>query len=177
MFKNTIYGIAVSADGAIKHKGRIKRGLEVFGTVGKTLTVGKLIAENFIPNPMGYEYVSHKDGNPYNNTVENLMWVESKNSLKQPKNGWVCINKRYKLKTATTYYITPDGEIFSKKTSGEIKKITISLGQEAKVRLCKKTLRIHRIVAEVYLKAKGLKRVRHIDGNISNNTVENLEWY
>ena len=36
---------------------------------------------------------------------------------------------------------------------------------------------IHRLVAEVFLKKKkGQDQINHIDGNIENNHVENLEW-
>lgn len=35
----------------------------------------RLIAEIFIPNPNGYDVVHHIDHDPYNNTVENLVWM------------------------------------------------------------------------------------------------------
>ena len=35
-----------------------------------------LVAEHFIPNPYGYEYVMHIDGNPKNNKVDNLKWTD-----------------------------------------------------------------------------------------------------
>ena len=36
--------------------------------------VHKLVAECFLPNPNGYSYVKHKDGNHWNNNVSNLEW-------------------------------------------------------------------------------------------------------
>ena len=38
--------------------------------------VHMLVAEHFIPNPLGYKYVMHIDGNPKNNKVANLKWTE-----------------------------------------------------------------------------------------------------
>ena len=35
-----------------------------------------LVAEHFVPNPLGYKYVMHIDGNPQNNNVDNLRWTE-----------------------------------------------------------------------------------------------------
>lgn len=41
----------------------------------------------------------------------------------------------------------------------------------------RKRLYIHRIIAEMFIpNPKGLPQVNHIDGNKSNNCVENLEW-
>ena len=35
-----------------------------------------LVAEHFVPNPLGYKHVMHIDGNPQNNNVDNLRWTE-----------------------------------------------------------------------------------------------------
>jgi len=40
----------------------------------KTLHVHQLVAMSFIPNPDNKPYINHLDGNPLNNSIENLEW-------------------------------------------------------------------------------------------------------
>ena len=42
----------------------------------------RLIALTFIPNPEDLKEVNHKDGNPYNNCVANLEWINRENNMK-----------------------------------------------------------------------------------------------
>lgn len=45
-------------------------------------SIHRLVAKAYIPNPNNYPLVNHKDGNPSNNTVENLEWCShSQNSV------------------------------------------------------------------------------------------------
>lgn len=56
-------------------------GLSIDGKC-KRLTVHRIVAMAFVPNPLGLKEVNHKDGNRLNNHVDNLEWVSrSQNSL------------------------------------------------------------------------------------------------
>jgi hypothetical protein len=47
----------------------------------KPISIHRLVAIHFIPNPDNKPYVNHKDGNRMNNSVENLEWVTSLENL------------------------------------------------------------------------------------------------
>jgi len=42
----------------------------------------RLVAKTFIPNPNNYSDVHHKDNNPFNNTIENLMWIPHRDNCR-----------------------------------------------------------------------------------------------
>lgn len=49
----------------------------------KTVSVHRLVAEAFIPNPNGYDTVDHIDGNKLNNNVNNLQWISRADNIRK----------------------------------------------------------------------------------------------
>lgn len=147
----------------------------------------RLVAEAFIPNPNNYTVVHHKDENKLNNSVDNLEWINPKIHIaksftnksgrtKTIKGGAIDIpeiGEEWQLiKGAESYLISRDGKIFSLKNN---KLLTLSYRNGyLRVTLNKTTKSIHRLVYETFVGEITDGVIDHIDGDRSNNKVENL---
>ena len=61
----------------LNNKGYLRVKLSKNGK-GKNVSVHRLVAEAFIPNPNNLPQINHKDENPKNNNVKNLEWCDNK---------------------------------------------------------------------------------------------------
>ena len=78
--------------------------------------------------------------------------------------------------TFDDYEITRDGKVINK-LSGETVKAQPNGKGYLRVGICGKLRFVHRLVAIKYLpNPENKPQVNHIDGNKTNNRVENLEW-
>lgn len=48
--------------------------------VKKNFLYHRVLAETFIPNPNNLPQINHKDGNPLNNSLDNLEWCTAKDN-------------------------------------------------------------------------------------------------
>ena len=74
------------------------------------------------------------------------------------------------------YLASSDGHIINKKTGRQLKEF---LGKDGyfRTQFDGKTRTVHRVIAKAFVKQPvGKDFVNHIDGNKSNNSVDNLEW-
>lgn len=74
------------------------------------------------------------------------------------------------------YRVSPKGVIRSKKTNRYLKPNNNTSGYPS-VTLDGKTVRVHRVVAEVFIpNPNNLECVNHINGDKEDNHMDNLEW-
>lgn len=160
----------------------------------KAYAVHRLVAETYILNPNNLPIVNHIDGNKLNNDVSNLEWVsQSQNRKHAIKTGItnLAIEKRKKIdikdETAwiryknTSYLISINGEVYNTKTKILLKQTPNNSGY------IRYTLRIngknvsklgHVLVMETWggIEKIGTSQViNHIDGDKTNNNLNNLE--
>lgn len=90
--------------------------LQGIGKPRKSISLHRLVAENFIPNPNGLPEVNHIDGNRQNNLVCNLEWCSSsynvRHSIKMHPNqldGMIMFNKYGK--TEPVLQISKNGDV------------------------------------------------------------------
>ncbi len=158
--------------------------------------VNKLVAENFIDNPNNYYYVIHKDGNNFNDHVDNLKWIsdEEKNVIEVE----IKIQKLKKIQEVEDENSKYKGEIWTpiekydnyevsnfsrvrNRFTNKIKDIIITGTGFSVVLLWKSNkateFKVHRLVAEYFIdNPNKYKYVEHIDQDKSNNNINNLRW-
>ena len=72
----------------INGRGYVMVGLRRNGEPQKIFNIHRLVAGHFIPNPNGYKYVNHIDGDKTNNDCNNLEWcTQSQNQLHAYEKG------------------------------------------------------------------------------------------
>lgn len=100
----------------VNHKGYVLVHLSKNGT-NKNISLHRLVADAFIPNPGGKAQVNHKDGDKRNNSVDNLEWVTGKENINHAFDAHLFKRGRAKPKKRTRPFklsvIRDDGVIYA----------------------------------------------------------------
>lgn len=156
--------------------------------------IHRMVAENFLEKIQGKDIINHKDGDTHNFSVSNLEWVTPReNSLHAHKMKLIKVgNQKINLYTKDlngevwkdvhdypNYKISSLGRVLNIRTKRLLKQYKNSHGY-LEVNLYKnnqgKTLQVHSIVYHTFVEddTKGFV-INHIDGNKTNNNIDNLE--
>lgn len=131
-----------------------------------------LLMKVFLPEqPHENAIIIHKDGNPYNNHINNLYWY-----VPELDENW---KKVYIDGEETPYVVNKLGEVKNSKTGNILKGNTKKSYCYYNLRYNghQKTKSGHRLVAEAFLpNPDNLPYVHHKDHNRLNNKLENLAW-
>jgi hypothetical protein len=158
--------------------------------VKKTYNIHNIVANHFLEKPTINKYVvNHKDEDKLNNHIDNLEFISYRdNTIYSMTSDRTKNNNTYDLSEFTDipnyskYMISKKGEIYSKNIQRLVCLTILPCGYY-KIKLKSddnkyKDLYIHVLVAMTYLNyiQNGNEYViNHIDGNKSNNNLNNLE--
>lgn len=156
----------------------------------KTIKIHRMVAETFLSNPQNKPFVNHIDGNTHNYHLSNLEWVNAQHAygtgLKKPTNQepiWIEDN----LLLNEIWVNIPEFESYQVSSFGRVKRenrllrLYLDKGGYPCVSLWKDkkghTFQIHRIVYKSFYSKQNLSGlvINHINGNKTNNFLENLE--
>ena len=151
--------------------------------------VNMIIAKLFLDNPNSVNIVKNIDGDLFNNKVDNLRWnnlngeawrdIDGYKGLYQVSNmGRIrSLDRIIKIASSNKY-----GPFESKKMErGQVMKTKINYYGGATIVVSKEkrriNLRVDILVAKAFLdNPHNIVDVRHIDGNLLNNKLNNLKW-
>lgn len=71
--------------------------------ISKKMSIHRLVAIKYLPNPDNKEFVNHKDGNKLNNNVDNLEWCTHKENMKHAFNNNLIHSKTTKVNQYDRY--------------------------------------------------------------------------
>lgn len=152
----------------------------------KNKSVHRLVAEAFLPNPDNLPCVHHIDGNRLNNRLDNLKWVSEQENVKQAKppkkqekhfQGEIK-GEEWRYFRDTLYQISNKGRIKNTKTG----RITYGAKIDSGYRRFEiyfqngkhKRFLVHQLVYECFVSPE-FEEINHINGDKTDNRVENLE--
>lgn len=179
------------------HKRTVRVGL--YNNKGRStrISVSKLLALTYLPNPHGFNKLIHKDHDPHNMALSNLLWVNNTDWMRhvrrlheaaailgmplppKEKPVYYIDPERVPLTGIPGYYITPAGKLY-KENGKEVKpNIQGRRAPNVRIRLNGYTYSfgLATLVAEQFVpNPRRHKRIIFKDRNNQNCNATNLAW-
>lgn len=120
-------------------KGYLRTALETYDSDGKfvkrtNVSIHRLVAQTFIPNPDNLPVVLHLDNDKLNNHVSNLKWGTQLENAQQAYNDGLLIPPNYAKTHTNEYEIYNDENIIKcSGMEGVSKKINCTIGTASKI--------------------------------------------
>lgn len=156
----------------------------------KNKSVHRIVAEAFLPNPDNLPFVCHIDGDRLNNKLENLKWsadagaggadVDASEKVKVKEKAFhgTIEGEHWKYFRDTVYQISDKGRVKNSKTGRIIDGTLLDCGyRRVEIKFengQSKRFLIHLLVYECFV-SPNFDEINHINGNKTDNRVENLE--
>ena len=159
--------------------------------------IHQLVAAAFVPNPNGYKHVIHLNGIASNNRAENLAWSSTAGGNRLVKNDPISEEELSSIHAEEwkpapgfegIYEVSKEGHVRILYTDidGNMPRSLLLTARPTSVGFStvhlyrdgrKFVVLVHRLVAQAFLEnPNNLPYVSHIDGDLNNNAVDNLEW-
>ena len=151
----------------------------------KNKSIHRLVAEAFLPNPDNLPFVCHIDGDRLNNKLENLKWSAGTDigadtiiSKKKKVFREIIEDEHWKYFRDTVYQVSDKGRVKNTKTGRIIDGTLLDCGyRRVEIKFengQSKRFLIHQLVYECFV-SPDFDEINHINGNKTDNRVENLE--
>lgn len=138
--------------------------------IKKGLTVHRLVASAFLPNPCNKPQVNHKDGDKKNNRLENLEWCTQSENVKHKFDNFDCSDHKAAMKNNMSLigkkYSKINGQRLRNKNSIPISQLSL----EGDFIECYQ----NSIIASKYVKANGKSIRDAVNGR--NKTCKGFLW-
>lgn len=185
-----VQGYLVSPCGLIKNaqterelrQSLMNTGYKCVSIRGRTMTVHRVVAMAWIPNPSAKATVNHRDRDRANNGVSNLEWATG-SEQNRDRAAWKRLPPLADAASLPGEEWKVAGSEMEVSNMGRVRRrgLVMQYTQRGEpylaVKVDGKKRYLHRLVAALFVPNPLLNNVvNHIDGDTRNNAARNLEW-